>query len=117
MNDLTEDLSKKLIGYLKNKKYKTLQFEVEMLGDVEKQHPSIIFCYANSIYFNQSSEIKDLIYASSLFENIYFNNKNNLRPLYSMIAVSFKTKVFKRLLPLVLSAYEKTNRTLSLLKD
>ena len=116
MNDLTEDLSKKLIGYLKNKKYKTLQFEVEMLGDVEKQHPSIIFCYANSIYFNQSSEIKDLIYASSLFENIYFNNKNNLRPLYSMIAVSFKTKVFKRLLPLVLSAYEKNKQDVILIE-
>ena len=107
MNDLQKDLSNKFIGYLKNKKFKTLQFEIEMLGDVEKQHPSIIFFYANSIYLNESSEIKDLIYASFLFEKIYIKNKDNLKPLYGMMAASFKTKVFKNVLPLVLEAYQK----------
>ena len=116
MNDLKEDLTKKFINYLKNKKYKTLQFEVEMLGDVEKQHPSIIFCYANSIYFNESSEIHDLSYASYLFEKIYINNKNNLRPLYSMIAVSFKTKVFNTVLQLVLDAYERNKQDVILIE-
>lgn len=109
MSDLKKDLSdlsQKFLGYLKNKQYQRLQLEAEMLGDIEKQHPSIIFYYASSIYLKETSKKEDQLYSSLLFGKVYKINKN-LQSLYNMIAVSFKTKVFRDVLPLVLQAYEK----------
>ena len=50
MSDLNKDLSKKFINYLDRKQYKRLQFEADMLGEIEDQHPLIMFYYASSIY-------------------------------------------------------------------
>ena len=113
MSDLSQDLSKKFINYLDNKQYKRLQFEVEMMGDVEEQNPLVMFYYASSIYLNETSKDEDLLYASGLFRKVYHSNKKHLLSLYNMVAVSFKTKVFKDVLPLTLKAYEKKKMMLS----
>ena len=52
MADFNEDLSKKFLNYLDNKQFKRLQFEADTMGDVEKQHPTIMFYYASSIYLH-----------------------------------------------------------------
>lgn len=110
MSDLNQDLNKKLLSFLDNKQYKRLQFEVNMLGDVEKLHPLIMFYYASSIYLEESSRNKDLLFAGLLFEKVYLNNKTKLQSLYNGIAVSLKTRSFKSLLPLVIEAYENNNK-------
>ena len=109
MNDLNKDLSKKLLKYLEEKQFERLQFDVEMLGNIEDQHPLIIFYYAASIYFKETSTQKDLLKSSVLFEKVYLSNKRNLQALYNMIAVSFKTKEFKNVLNLTLEALEENN--------
>ena len=109
MSDLNKDLSKKFINYLDRKQYKRLQFEADMLGEIEDQHPLIMFYYASSIYLNEASKNKDLLYASQLFERVYKSNKKHLQSLYNMLAVSFKTKSFKNVLPLALEAYKENN--------
>ena len=109
MSDLNKDLSKKFINYLDQKQYKRLQFEADMLGEIEDQHPLIMFYYASSIYLNEASKNKDLLYASQLFEKVYISNKKHLQSLYNMLAVSFKTKSFKNVMPLAIEAYEKNN--------
>ena len=109
MSDLNKDLSKKFINYLDQKQYKRLQFEADMLGEIEDQHPLIMFYYASSIYLNEASKNKDLLYASQLFEKVYTSNKKHLQSLYNMLAVSFKTKSFKNVMPLAIEAYEKNN--------
>ncbi len=106
MTDLKEDLSKKFLNYLDTKQYKRLQFESDMLGDIEDQDPLIMFYYASSIYLDESSKDEDLIHSSVLFKKVYLN-RNHMRSLYNMIAVSFKTKVFREVLPLVVKAFEK----------
>ena len=116
MNDLNQDLSKKFVNYLDNKQYKRLQFEAEMMGEIEDQHPLIIFYYASSLYLNETSENKELLYSSSLFKKVYLSNKKHLMPLYNMIAVSFKTKSFKEVLPLVLKAYEENKNDVKLIE-
>ena len=116
MNDLNQDLSKKFVNYLDNKQYKRLQFETEMMGEIEDQHPLIIFYYASSLYLNETSENKELLYSSSLFKKVYLSNKKHLMPLYNMIAVSFKTKSFKEVLPLVLKAYEENKNDVKLIE-
>ena len=116
MNDLNQDLSKKFVNYLDNKQYKRLQFEAEMMGEIEDQHPLIIFYYASSLYLNETSENKELLYSSSLFKKVYLSNKKYLMPLYNMIAVSFKTKSFKEVLPLVLKAYEENKNDVKLIE-
>ena len=116
MNDLNKDLIKKFLNYLDNKQYERLQFEVEMIGDVEDQHPLTIFYYASSIFLRETSKNKDLLYASELFEKVYSLNKKNLQSLYNMIAVSFRTKVFKNVLPLTLKAYEKNKDDVKLIE-
>ena len=109
MSDLNKDLSRKFINYLDQKQYKRLQFEADMLGEIEDQHPLIMFYYASSIYLNEASKNKDLLYASQLFEKVYTSNKKHLQSLYNMLAVSFKTKSFKNVMPLAIEAYEKNN--------
>lgn len=116
MSDLNRDLSKKFLNYLDNKQYKRLQFEVDMIGEVEEQNPLIIFYYASSIVLEESSKNKDLLYASMLFEKVYHLNKKNLQSLYNMIAVSFKTKVFNKVYPLTLKAYEKNKSDVKLIE-
>ena len=106
MTDLKEDLSKKFLNYLDKKQYKRLQFEAEMLGDIDEQDPLIMFYYASSIYLDEASKDEDLLHSSLLFKKVYLS-KNHMRSLYNMIAVSFKTKVFREVLPLVKEAYEK----------
>ena len=109
MSDLNQDLAKKFLNYLDTKQYKRLQFEADMLGEIEDQHPLIMFYYASSIYLNEASKNKDLLYASQLFEKVYTSNKKHLQSLYNMLAVSFKTKSFKNVMPLAIEAYEKNN--------
>ncbi len=107
MSDLNKDLSKKFLNYLDTKQYQRLQFEADMLGNIEEQHPVLIFYYASAIYLQESAKEKDLLYSSSLFEKVYNLSNNHLQSLYNMIAVSFKTKVFKNVLSLTLKAYKK----------
>ena len=109
MNDLDKDLSKKFLNYLDTKQYQRLQFEADMLGEIEDQHPLIMFYYASSIYLNEASKNKDLLYASQLVEKVYISNKKHLQSLYNMLVVSFKTKSFKNVMPLAIEAYEKNN--------
>ena len=116
MNDLNKDLSKKLLNYLEKKQFERLQFDVEMLGNIDDQHPLIIFYYASSIYFKETSTQKDLLRSSALFKKVYLLNKKNLQALYNMIAVSFKTKVFKDVLNLTLEAFEENNNDNKLLE-
>ena len=116
MNDLNQDLSKRFLNYLDTKQYKRLQFEAEMMGEIENLHPLIIFYYASSIFLIDSSRNEDLSYASNLFEKVYLLNKNKLQPLYNMIAISFKTRVFKNVLPLALDAYKKNKQDTKLIE-
>ena len=86
------------------------------MGEIEDQHPLIIFYYASSLYLNETSENKELLYSSSLFKKVYLSNKKHLMSLYNMIAVSFKTKSFKEVLPLVLKAYEENKNDVKLIE-
>jgi len=114
MLDLDQDIKKKLLGLLNNKQYSTLEFEINLMGNIDKQHPILIMFYASSKALNPMSKIDDLIEASSLFEKVYLINKkngnpltsSNLEPLINMIFLSFKTKIFRNVLPLALEAFE-----------
>ena len=128
MNDLNKDLSKRFLSFLDSQQYERVQFEADMLGDIEKQHPSIIFYYASSIFLQESQKDKDgihgakgseshekLIKASDLFEKVY-NSNNHISSLHNMIAVSFRTKVFKKVKRLALKAYEKNEKDVKLIE-
>lgn len=107
MSDLNKDLADKFYNLLHNKQYERLQFEVDMLGSIQNQHSLVKFYYASSIFLKEASKEKELLLASDLFEEVHLSNKSHLQSLYNMIAVSFKTKVFRKVLPLALKAYEK----------
>lgn len=121
MSDHYQDLSKKFINLLDNKQFHKLQLEIEKMGDIKEQHPLVIFYYACSIYLQipvNNSEKKNnaLLFASELFEIVYKYNTKNLQPIYNMMAISFKTKVFKNVLPLALMAYENNNSDTQLIE-
>ena len=116
MADLKEDLKNKYLNYLNNKHYKKLQLEINLMGEVEKQHPLTIFFYACAIALDIDSTKTKLLFAEKLFNQIYLSNKNNMQILYNMIAVSFKTKEFQVVLPHVLEAYENNKKDLNLLE-
>ena len=114
--DLNQDLAKKFLNYLDTKQYERLLFEADMMGEIENQHPLIIFYYASSIYLKETSKKKDLIYASSLFEKVYLMKKSNLQPLYNMMVISFKTNEYKRVLKYAVEAYENNKQDTKLIE-
>ena len=101
MSDPNRDLEKKLINYLENKQYDRLQFEIEMMGDIETQENSLlVFYYASSIFLKENSKEKELIFASNLLEKVYRKQNNHLKSLYNMIAIGLKTRIFKDIIVL-----------------
>ena len=114
MLDLDQGIKKKLLGLLNNKQYSDLELEINLMGDINKQHPVLMMFYASSKTLNPISKIEDLLEASRLFERVHLMNKknhnlikpNNLEPLINMIFLSFRTKVFRNVLPLALEAFE-----------
>ena len=106
MNDLNKDLDKKLLKYLDSKQFERLQFEVDMIGNIEDQSPQIKFYYASSIYLKETSKKEELLLALNLFADVY-EKSNHLQSLYNMIAVSFKIRAFKKALKLANKEFEK----------
>lgn len=128
MSDLNKDLSKRFLNYLDTQQYQRLQFEADMLGDIKRQDPTIIFYYASSIFLQESSKDEEgifggrgseshnqLVYASDLFEKVHIENKHILS-LYNMIAISFRTKVFQKVLPLAQEAFKKNEKDTKLIE-
>ena len=115
MPDLNQDLTNKFLKYLSQKQYKRLKFEIDLLGELESQHPIIIFYYASAIALDHSSKDEELLFAHDLFEKIYLLKKD-MQSLYNMIAISYKTKIFNRVLPFLLKEYQKNNKDVNLLE-
>ena len=115
MSDLNQDLNNKFLKYLSQKQYKRLKFEIDLLGELESQHPIIIFYYASAIALDHSSKDEELLFAHDLFEKIYLLKKD-MQSLYNMIAISYKTKIFNRVLPFLLKEYQKNNKDVNLLE-
>ena len=122
MLGLDQDIKKKLLNLLNSKQYTSLEFEIESRGNIDEQHPLLIMFYASSKTLNPMSKIDDLIEASRLYEKVYLMNKkkdniptpSTLEPLLNMIYLSFRTKIFRNVLPLALEAfkYNKLNEKL-----
>jgi len=114
MLDLDQGIKKKLRTLLISKQYTSLEFEIELMGNIDKQHPLLIMFYASSKTLNPISKIDDLIEASRLYEKVYLMNKKKdniptlptLEPLLNMIYLSFRTKIFRNVLPLALEAFK-----------
>ena len=114
MLGLDQDIKKKLLNLLNSKQYTSLEFEIESRGNIDEQHPLLIMFYASSKTLNPMSKIDDLIEASRLYEKVYLMNKkkdnipnpSTLEPLLNMIYLSFRTKIFRNVLPLALEAFK-----------
>jgi protein O-GlcNAc transferase len=114
MLGLDQDIKKKLLNLLNSKQYSSLEFEIESRGNIDEQHPLLIMFYASSKTLNPMSKIDDLIEASRLYEKVYLMNKkkdnistpSTLEPLLNMIYLSFRTKIFRNVLPLALEAFK-----------
>ena len=84
------------------------------MGNIDEQNPLLIMFYASSKTLNPMSKIDDLIEASRLYEKVYLMNKKkdnkltppSLEPLLNMIYLSFRTKIFRNVLPLALEAFK-----------
>ena len=89
----------RLINLYNQKKYSELEFEIETLGNIEKQSPSVIMTYAVSKALNPLSKKEDFVKAAYFFEKIYNQDKNNLDVLYNLIIVSIKSRAYNYVLP------------------
>ena len=112
MLDLDQETLKKFQILFNNKQYSTLEFEINLLGDIKDQHPKIIMLYALCKTLNPMSKEDDLLEASHFYEEVYSVNKkkvprdpNYLDPIINMIFICFKTKIYDRVLPLVIEAF------------
>ena len=74
---LDQDIKKKLLNLLNSKQYTSLEFEIELRGNIDEQHPLLIMFYASSKTLNPMSKIDDLIEASRLYEKVYLMNKKS----------------------------------------
>ena len=99
MSDLNVDLKKKLLDLYNNKRFSEIEFELELLGDLEKQSPSIMMTYAVAKTLNSKSKKEDYEKAAYYFEKVYILNKNNLDALYNLIIVSTKSRAYHYVMP------------------
>ena len=112
MLDLDQDNIKKFQILFNNKQYSSLELEINFLGDIKEQHPKVIMLYALSKTLNPMSKEADLLEACHLYEEIYTVGKkkvprdpNYLDPIINMIFICLKTKIYDRVLPLVIEAF------------
>ena len=112
MLDLDQETIKEFQILFNNKQYSSLEFEINFLGDIKEQHPKVIMLYALSKTLNPMSREDDLLEASHLYEEVYSVGKkkvprdpNYLDPIINIIFISFKTKIYDRVLPLVIEAF------------
>ena len=68
MSDLNVDLKKKLLDLYNNKRFSEIEFELELLGDLEKQSSSIMMTYAVAKTLNLKSKKKDYEKYNALFD-------------------------------------------------
>lgn len=99
MSDLNVDLKKKLLVLYNNKRFSEIEFELELLGDLEKQSSSIMMTYAVAKTLNLKSKKEDYEKAAYYFEKVYILNKNNLDALYNLIIVSTKSRAYDYVMP------------------
>jgi protein O-GlcNAc transferase len=123
MLDFDQETKKKFTNLLKSKQYSKLESEIRAIGNIDEQNPILIMFYASSKALNPMSKTDDLIEASRLFEKVYLIKKSsnhdtpsNLEPLLNMIFLSFKTKIYRNVLPLALEALEKNKNNEKLLQ-
>ena len=116
MVDLDKDLADRFLNFLNTNQYERLQFETEMLGKIENQHPLIIFYYASSIHLKKTSKKKELLFAQDLFEKVYLMKKSNLQPLYNMMVLSFRTNHYKKVLHYASEAYKNNKQDTKLIE-
>jgi|TARA_B110000977_G_C11047203_1_gene481014 predicted O-linked N-acetylglucosamine transferase (SPINDLY family) len=123
MLDLDQETKKKFIDLLKSKQYSKLESEISSKGNIDEQHPILIMFYASSKALNPMSKTDDLIEASRLFQKVYLIKKNsnhhtpsNLEPLLNMIFLSYKTKIYRNVLPLALEAFDKNKNNEKLIE-
>jgi len=104
------DLKQKLVELFNNKRYSEIEFELEKLGDLEKQPLQIMNAYAAAKALNINSGKKDLEKAAYLFEKVYSSDKSNLETLYNLIIVSIKSRVYRYVFQHLIDRYEVNNK-------
>ena len=116
-NVVDQDFINKLVNYLKTKQHKKLQLEVNLLGKIEDQHPSIIFYYAISLSSYEHLTKEDLVYASDLFEKVYLADKSNFLPLQNMVVLSSTLKKFSKVKKYVEEEIKKDKNNVKLIES
>ena len=96
MNDLSLEFKSKLQKLFLEKKFSTLEFELECLGNIENLPSDIKYLYAISKSLNSKSKKNDFELAVNLITDIYLKNKKNLEPLYNLIVVSLRAEKYKK---------------------
>ena len=106
MDDLNLEFKSKLQKLFIEKKFSTLEFEIESLGDIKNLEDEILYLYAISKSLNPTSKKNDYILALDLFILAYKKNKKNLEPLYNSVVVSLKAEKYKDTIKILLEALE-----------
>ena len=106
MDDLNLKFKSKLQKLFIEKKFSTLEFEIESLGDIKNLEDEILYLYAISKSLNPTSKKNDYILALDLFILAYKKNKKNLEPLFNSVVVSLKAEKYKDTIKILLEALE-----------
>jgi len=106
MDDLNLEFKSKLQKLFIEKKFSTLEFEIESLGDIKNLEDENLYLYAISKSLNPTSKKNDYILALDLFIQAYKKNKKNLEPLYNSVVVSLKAEKYKDTIKILLEALE-----------
>ena len=96
MSDLSLEFKSKLQKLFIEKRFSTLEFELECLGNIENLPSNIKYLYAISKSLNPRSKKSDFELAVNLIIDIYLKNKKNLEPLYNLIVVSLRAEKYKK---------------------
>ncbi len=106
MNDLLEDLKKKIISLYQKKKFEKLEKVVETLGNIDEQPDNLLMIYAAAKCQKHKAKPIDLNIAIKIFEKIYKKNKNNLEAFYNLLSTSLRIKNYSYIYPYLIDRHQ-----------
>ena len=117
MNDLNDNLRKKLKNYYINRQFNAFEKTIEKLGSIELLPDFLQSGYAVSKLLNTTSVKTDYLISYSILKNLQKKNPQNLEFLFNLVLASLKIQNFDYTINVLLKKYDEKKSDVKILES
>ena len=117
MNDLNDNLRKKLKNYYINRQFNAFEKTIEKLGSIDLLPDFLQSGYAVSKLLNTTSVKTDYLISYSILKNLQKKNPQNLEFLFNLVLASLKTQNFDYTINILLKKYDEKKSDVKILES